>query len=43
MNKIVICLSTALLAFVLFQKHQQDQRRDAYKAHQALIDVSSAT
>ena len=43
MNKIIVCLGAATLAFVLFQKHQQDQCRDAYQAHQALIDVSSAT
>ncbi len=40
MNKVVICLAAAALAFFVFQKHQQDSRGQAYKAKQALIAIS---
>ncbi len=40
MNKVAICLAAVALAFVLFQKHQQDGRGQAYKAKQALIAIS---
>ena len=40
MNKVVIGLAVVVLAFVLFQKHQQDSRVGAYKEKQALLAVS---
>lgn len=40
MKPIFICLSAGVLIFVLFQKHQQDQRREAYGEKQALIAVT---